>query len=64
MNLLSYSERITAGLRSFSTDDLQEPNVETEFCSTGISLSLELRVDIAFSVLTCTPEYKKGEKNK
>lgn len=41
-------------------DDVQEPNVETEFCSAGISLSLEL--DMAFRVLTCTSEYKKGEK--
>jgi hypothetical protein len=56
------NELLLAYGHSPQKDDLQEPNVETEFRSTGISLSLGL--DMAFSVLTCKSEYKKVEKNK
>lgn len=58
---LSYSERITQAYgHSPQTDNLLERKVETEFCSTGISLSL--KVDMAFKVFACTSEYEKGEK--
>lgn len=38
---------------------MQEPNVETEFCSTGVSLSLEL--DMAFSANLCVRIQEGGK---